>query len=206
MLGPSGVVPCLHTWSNSPLPIQHCQPHFTARLRCKRHHTCNLMLSRTANLLERMARGYLASMYHDTAHRAGLPMGTLPRSKPLCMLHVVLLTDLSVDLSVADVSCLCSCPCWPAVCAPCSVFVHLLHSLFVWGCAAPLLAAQCSDTESAVHRSGFIHALIELSQVAVHLRPQCRRDPSRGLRQHVAVLQFVPCCVPGMNAFAPGTT
>jgi hypothetical protein len=29
-----------HTWSNSPLPIQHCQPHFTARLRCKRHHTC----------------------------------------------------------------------------------------------------------------------------------------------------------------------
>ena len=43
----------------------------------------HLMLSRTANLLERMASGYLKYMCHDTAHRAGLPMGTLPRSKPL---------------------------------------------------------------------------------------------------------------------------
>ena len=160
------------------------------------------MLSRTANLLERMARGYLASMYHDTAHRAGLPMGTLPRSKPLCMLHVVLLTDLSVDLSVADVSCLCSCPCWPAVCAPCSVFVHLLHSLFVWGCAAPLLAAQCSDTESAVHRKAFILTRYN----SMHdLRPQCRRDPSRGLRQHVRCSCAALCaffvCARNENAF-----
>ena len=33
-----------HTWSNSPLPIQHCQPRFTERLGCarthKRHRTC----------------------------------------------------------------------------------------------------------------------------------------------------------------------
>ena len=41
----------------------------------------HLMLSHTANLLERMASGYLKCMYNDTAQRAGLPMGTLPRSK-----------------------------------------------------------------------------------------------------------------------------
>ena len=50
--------------------------------------------------------------------------------------HVTLMcacsaTDLSVELA-ADVSCVCPCPCWPA-CALRVLFVHLLHSLFVWG-------------------------------------------------------------------------
>ena len=49
--------------------------------------------------------------------------------------HVTLMcacsaTDLSVELA-ADVSCVCPCPCWPAVCAPCSV-CPLLHSSFVF--------------------------------------------------------------------------
>eukprot|EP00964_Phaeocystis_antarctica_P040261 scaffold23010_cov54-Phaeocystis_antarctica.AAC.3 len=74
MLGPSGVVPCLHTRGPTRPSLSS-----TASPTSPPH----LMLSRTANLLERMASGYLKYMYHDTAHRAGLPMGTLPRSKPL---------------------------------------------------------------------------------------------------------------------------
>eukprot|EP00964_Phaeocystis_antarctica_P098636 scaffold64626_cov64-Phaeocystis_antarctica.AAC.1 len=75
-----------HTGSHSPLPIQHCQLHFTARLRCTSCTTpaAHLMLSRTANLLERMASGYLKYMHHGAAHRADLPNRTWPRSSVLC--------------------------------------------------------------------------------------------------------------------------